>query len=241
VEKYVSQQQGSITDSLVSVIQFIQKDGRTGELRVGRGEGVNTEIGSIVFNNGQVVSAQLGAYTGPAALNILMTWGRCVFIFSPVTSPGIPLQSSPALDRRVPPQSSPALDRRVPPQSSPSLDRRVPLQSSPSLDRRESQPLESFPPIRRPGNSSPSLERQSGALPGMSIPLIAIPRLTMSIVKSIAAVEQAGLPRAYRRVVLLIDGRHSVNDLIISIGCTPEEMQQILQTLERITVVRIAR
>jgi hypothetical protein len=182
VEKYVSQQQGSITDSLVSVIQFIQKDGRTGELRVGRGEGVNTEIGSIVFNNGQVVSAQLGAYTGPAALNILMTWGRCVFIFSPVTSPGIPLQSSPALDRRVPPQSSPALDRR------------------------KSQPLESFPPIRRPGNSSPSLERQSGALPGMSIPLIAIPRLTMSIVKSIAAVEQAGLPRAYRRVVFFFFG-----------------------------------
>ncbi|GHO74129.1 hypothetical protein KSD_19000 [Ktedonobacter sp. SOSP1-85] len=63
----------------------------------------------------------------------------------------------------------------------------------------------------------------------------------MSVMKAIGIIEKAGLPRLYRQVILAIDGRQAVGELIRSINCTPEEMSQILQTLEELTIIRVVR
>ncbi|GHO66667.1 hypothetical protein KSC_055590 [Ktedonobacter sp. SOSP1-52] len=201
MEKDVTQQQGRITDNLSRIIQIIQVEGRTGELRVGRGEGINAEIGSIGFTNGQIVFAQVGSYIGPDALNIMIGWGKCVFVFIPHLTTG-PLQ-----------------------------------QTGPIPSQRETSPV--IPQLRQ---SAPQQGGQPAAASGNNaFPLTAVPRATMSVMKAIGVIEKAGLPRLYRQVILAIDGRQAVGELIRSINCTPEEMNQILQTLEELTIIRVVR
>ncbi|EFH90183.1 DUF4388 domain-containing protein [Ktedonobacter racemifer] len=202
MEKDVTQQQGRITDNLARIIQIVQVEGRSGELRVGRGEGINAEIGSIGFTNGQIVFAQIGSYMGPDALNILINWGKCVFVFIPHLTTG-PLQR----------------------------------QTGPIQSQRETSPI--VPQMRQ--LSPPQTDQPNAASANSAVPLTAVPRATMSVMKAIGIIEKAGLPRLYRQVILAIDGRQAVGELIRSINCTPEEMSQILQTLEELTIIRVVR
>lgn len=202
MEKDVTQQQGRIADNLARIIQIIQVEGRTGELRVRRGEGINAEIGSIGFTNGQIVFAQIGSYMGPDALNILIGWGKCVFVFIPHLTTG-------------------------------SLQQ----QTGPIQRQRETSPV--IPQLRQ--SASQQGEQPDVANANNAFPLTAVPRATMSVMKAIGIIEKAGLPRLYRQVILAIDGRQAVGELVRSVNCTPEEMSQILQTLEELTIIRVVR
>ncbi len=209
MEKNVPQQQGKITDNLASVIQIIRVESGTGELRAMRGEGIESERGSIKFVNGQIVYAQVGPYQGPTAFNILNTWGRCVFFFFAVN-----MQHSGSL---------PALLPEPPQQHSP----------------RDTTSVGILPftggqtPLPIPQEHQPELP------PATTIPSTAIPRATMSAVKAVALIEKAELPRTYRQIFLLINGRRSVHDLIIRAGCAPEDMYRVLETFEKLAVIRI--
>ena len=200
----MSQQQKKTTDSLISVIQTIQTGQWTGELRAQRADGLSTEIGSIVFVNGQIVAAQIGSYQGMVAFNMLKMWGRSVFTFTPNTPPPLSQWHSSALK---------------PP------------------DR-----FETLPPVTGPQRSVTGSQRAIPAQPqGVGLSLTAIPRATMSIIKARGIIEKAGFSQTYRQLILLIDGRHSVADLTIAMGCTPLEMQQMLQQLESLSIIRIPR
>jgi Mn-dependent DtxR family transcriptional regulator len=61
----------------------------------------------------------------------------------------------------------------------------------------------------------------------------------MSVVKAVGMIERAGLPRTYRKLILLIDGQRSIGELAITMNCQPSEMKQMLQELERLTVIRV--
>jgi len=311
----VSQQQGRITENLMNVIRSIQRDGITGELRVGRGEGAQMEYGSITFINGQVVSAQLGSYTGVTAFNILATWGRCLFVFgqSAPASTSLPSSSNwpnqsasggvrpgnaghgivpsqgnsnaprqdvswPGNPRIAPEQSNvnrpnqhtssvswpgagnPASGPGITPpaQSNPGWLKQpvsnaswpgnqnpdYQNSSSPGLDRQNQDtplPSEALSPLRRSG-PVPAV-RPPSTNPGMPvpIPLTAIPRATMSVVKAVGAIERAGLPRSYRQLILKIDGRNTINDLIGLAGHPPEALDQMLHDLENMMIIRIPR
>ncbi len=210
----MSQHQKKTTDSLISVIQAIQTGQWTGELRAQRDDGLNTEIGSIVFMNGQVVAAQIGSYQGMQAFNMLKMWGRSVFAFTPHT----PLPLSP-WNNSAPMQTPP------PPVTGPQQAVTGPQQA-----------------VTGPQNAITGSQR---ALPAWQqntgLSLTAVPRATMSILKARRIIEQSGFPRTYRQLILLIDGQRSVGDLIMALSCTPLEMQQMLQQLESLSIIRIPR
>src|SRR5215469_7579100 len=82
----MAQQQGLLTDRLVSVISSIQRGRQSGVLTAKRGEGFVLEEGTITFANGQVSQASVGRRRGSEALNWLSTWGSCRFTFVPASS-----------------------------------------------------------------------------------------------------------------------------------------------------------
>lgn len=217
----MSQQQGRITDSLASVVQFIQAEHRTGELRVQRDEGYGLEQGTLIFMDGRIIYAQTGPYQEVRALEILQTWGRCIFLFSPHPT----MNNNETYLPAPPSQNSPS-------QNSPS-------QYSPAQRPGDVQPFGSFPSAQRATPPPAHYPRPFEASPSFTIPLTVIPRATMSVIKAIKLIEKEGLPRTYRQVFLLIDGQKNVNDLLRLTNGTvaPEEVITILRTLESLTVI----
>lgn len=74
-------QRETMTDSLADIIQLISFGNRNGTLTVERGEGRTLEEGFITFQDGRVVEARVGHYTGAAAFNYLNAWRTCRFSF----------------------------------------------------------------------------------------------------------------------------------------------------------------
>ena len=212
----MSQQQGRITDSLASVVQFIQAEHKTGELRVQRDEGRGLEQGTIIFMDGRIVYAQTGPYQETRALEVLQTWGRCIFLFS----------QHPTMNNN---------ETHLP--ASPSQT--SPVQHSPAQGPRDVQPFGPFPSAQRTPPTPAHYSRPSETHPNLAMPLTVIPRATMSVIKAIKLIEKEGLPRTYRQIFLLIDGQQNVNDLLrLTNGTvTPEEVVTILRTLENLTVI----
>lgn len=116
----------------------------------------------------------------------------------------------------------------------------IPPQSGPLPEPSGRTPFERRPPTTGPqqpvtGPRTPIPEPPSDG----TLSLTFVPRATMSVVKAVGIIEHAGLSRTYRQLILLIDGRHSISDLTIAMSCSPQEMRQMLQELERLTVIRI--
>ena len=199
----MSQQQARITDNLLSVIQVIQKGRESGELRAKLDDEASTEVGIIVFANGQIVAAQVGTYQGIEAFSILKSWSRCVFVFVRDAPPRLP-------------------------------------QSGPLPDSAGRPPLVQYSPTTGP---QPSVNGPRTPLPeppsDNTLSLTLVPRATMSVVKAVGIIQRAGLSRTYRQLILLIDGRRSIGELAITMSCPHQEMRQMLQELERLTVIRI--
>lgn len=71
-----------------------------------------------------------------------------------------------------------------------------------------------------------------GSLKGLA-PTGGIPRRTKSIEEGLVLLEQKGFSRTYRRLLLLIDGRRSIAELVRLVGHSAEEVARQLDELER--------
>lgn len=107
----MAQQREATTDRLVGIITSIKMERKSGRLQVGRGEGLTSEEGILIFTRGQVTQASIGRRSGADAVNWLSTWEQARYIFtstSPDSAEETPLVFS------VLPSSSPGGDAAHP-------------------------------------------------------------------------------------------------------------------------------
>lgn len=205
----MAQQKETITNSLADVIQVIQLSRKSGMLTVERGEGETFEEGMITFVNGQAVEAQTTAFYGQNALRWLSSWGTCRFAFIPTPTSEIP--SIPAL------VSTPAFEQRM---RDTGTHPRIPI-----------SPLRESAARRQAGNGGT----------GQVISFISasvVPHLVIPLEESLRHVDQLGLSRQHRRLLLLVDGQRNVAELERLIGRTQYGVQQLLADLEQAKIIR---
>lgn len=205
----MAQQKETITNSLADVIQVIQLSRKSGMLTVERGEGETFEEGMITFVNGQAVEAQTAAFYGQDALRWLGSWGTCRFAFIPTPTSEIP--SIPAL------VSTPAFEQRM---RDTGTHPRIPI-----------SPLRESAARRQAGNG-----RTGQVISFISASVV--PHLVIPLEESLRYVDQLGLSRQHRRLLLLVDGQRNVAEMVRLIGRTQYEVQQLLADLEQAKIIR---
>lgn len=212
----MSQQRETATDRLVSIIQLIQLGRRTGLFTARRGEGTSLEEGTIVFTKGQVTQATAGRRSGSEALNWLTTWGHCRFTFisADVAESEIPLLP---LTHRLSENGSNGTDPR--------------LRQQRPLPARQSGPL--------PANSNNGNGGSRFDPPTPSTTPSSPPSRTRQIDSALKVIENMGLSRAHRRLLLLIDGQRTVDELVRLMGRGENEVYSLLRDLEQATVIQL--
>jgi hypothetical protein len=80
----MTQQRGTATKQLSTVITALQVGQKTGVLAIERGEGETFEEGTIIFVHGKVAQASIGSFTGKEAATKLLSWQACRFSFTPL-------------------------------------------------------------------------------------------------------------------------------------------------------------
>lgn len=222
----MSQQRETATDRLVSIIQLIQLGRRTGLLTARRGDGITLEEGTIVFTKGQVTQAAVGRRSGSEALNWLTTWGNCRFTFvaadpAEADTPLMPLSS------RLPENGGNGTDPRL---------RQLPNRQSGPLpangNSRQSGPL----PAGSTGNSD-GISRFTP--PTLPVAPSSPPIRTRQIDSALKVIENMGLSRAHRRLLLLIDGQRTAIELVRLMGRDENEVYSLLRDLEQATVIQL--
>lgn len=205
----MAQQKETITNNLADVIQVIQLGRKSGELTVERGEGETLEEGMITFINGQVVAAQTTIFNGQNALHWLSSWGTCRFAFIPTPSSEIPTIPTPVV--------TPALEQQM---TDTGTQPRIPIS-----------------PLRE----SAARRQASNGMTGRVMSFIAasaVPHLVTSLEESLRRVDQLGLSRQHRRLLLLVDGQRNVAEIVRLIGPTQYEAQKLLTDLEQAEIIR---
>lgn len=221
----MAQQKETITNSLADVIQVIQLSRKSGMLTVERGEGETFEEGMITFVNGQAVEAQTAAFNGQNALRWLGSWGTCRFAFIPTPTseiPSIPLVNTPAFEQRM-------RDTGTHP--------RVPISPLRESKDNGTHPRIPVSPLRE----SAARRQASNGGTGPVIALISasvVPHLVIPLEESLRYVDQLGLSRQHRRLLLLVDGQRNVAEMVRLIGRTLYEVQQLLADLEQAKIIR---
>lgn len=205
----MAQQKETITNSLADVIQVIQLSRKSGVLTVERGEGETFEEGMITFVNGQAVEAQTAAFNGQNALRWLGSWGTCRFAFIPTPTSEIP--SIPAL------VSTPAFEQRM---RDTGTHPRIPI-----------SPLRESAARRQASN-----DRTGQVISFISASVV--PHLVIPLEESLRHVDQLGLSRQHRRLLLLVDGQRNVAEMVRLVGRTLYEVQQLLADLEQAKIIR---
>lgn len=204
----MAQQKETITNSLADVIQVIQLSRKSGVLTVERGEGERFEEGMITFVNGQAVEAQTAAFNGQNALRWLSSWGTCRFAFIPTPTSEIP---------SIPLVSTPAFEQRM---RDTGTHPRIPI-----------SPLRESAARRQASNG--------GTGPVIAfISASVVPHLVIPLEESLRYVDQLGLSRQHRRLLLLVDGQRNVAEMVRLIGRTQYEVQQLLADLEQAKIIR---
>ena len=205
----MAQQKETITNSLANVIQVIQLGWKSGVLIVERGEGATFEEGMITFVNGQAVEALTAFFNGQNALRWLASWGTCRYAFIPTQTSEIP--SIPA------PVSTPAFEQGM-------TDTRT-------------HPRIPISPLRESAARRQASNGRTGQVNSL-MPASIVPHLVKSLEESLHRVEQLGLSRQHRRLLLLVDGQRNIADMVRLIGRTQYEIQQLLVDLEQAEIIR---
>lgn len=232
------------TSRLGNVIQLIALGKQTGVLKAIRGLGSTREQGEIHFVNGQPTFAGLGQMIGNAALTVMQNWGECQYIFlegplpqperSPYQSDALgharenPLPHSGPLGARPTAPFPPSPNRQI--TGIPSYTTPLPYNPGPDGANRVN---------RNTGNLSyrgtnpfsgplPPISPRRDALPGSFIPQ----RLA-----SMERLEDLPLDRRERMVLLLVDGRRSLNDLVRLTRRSEQEIQAILSHLAALRLI----
>ncbi len=231
------------TSRLGNVIQLIALGKQTGVLKATRGLGSTREQGEIHFVNGQPTFAILGQLIGNAALTVLQNWGESQYIFleGPLPqSEQSPYQADP-LGRtgdNASFQSGPF--GRPTTRLSPTPTRQMagfppftaPLQTNhgPDAGNSASRNMNNLPYPRGndfSGPLPPQPMRRDG-FQGQFVPR----RLT-----SMDRMENLPLDRRERMVLLLVDGRRSLADLVRLTRRSEQELQAILSHLAALRLI----
>lgn len=210
----MSQQQETATDRLVKVIQTIQIGRRTGVLTARRGEGVTLDEGAISFVNGQVMEASAGRRRGSEALNWLSTWSYCLYTFTPSIASELALPAARTLDTA---EQDTVVTAPLANGSS-----QVPFSS------RQTTPL-------------PTVDEdvpRSGP-PGAPTHVSVVPYRTQQIDAGLHIIDGVGLSRSHRHLFLLINGQRSIAELVRLMGRSQQEINGLLQDLERAAIIRV--
>ena len=218
----MSQQPKTETDRLANVIQVLQLGQKTGRLIVERNEGPRFEQGIITFVNGQVVQASVNQQQGPDALNWLRSWGACRFTFTPEQRSGT--------TGRMPTMTS-----------------QTPAWGGSGYRPNGTSPLPApaagpVPPAGPASSQQRTYSRTTKNLGGSGqltpTAWLATPYRTRHIEEGMHLIEHMGLSRIHRRLFLLIDGGRTVKELIRLMAHEPEDVQRLLQDLERAGVIQ---
>ena len=218
-------QEDTTTDRLVSIIQLIQLGKRTGVMVVKRGEGRTLEEGMIAFVNGQFTQAQIGRYSGSDAMNRLSAWGTCRFNFTPSDTSEEDTLLAPKSFKEV---RSHIGDQRVTGDLSDSGDQRVTGDLSDSGEQSAQRLRHSTGPVT-------PLPR--GDLNYLSHLLSPIPYRRVDIDTALHVLNRKKLTRAHHRLLLLIDGKRSIKDLVRLMGRNEKEVQLLLIGLEQAIII----
>ncbi len=211
----MSQQRETATDRLVSIIQLIQLGRKTGVLTAKRGDGITQEEGAITFIKGQITQTSVGRRRGSEALNWLTTWGACRFTF--VSSDPSETSSLTSISSKMPEFGTRDTDPR--------LRQQMPLvnnQTGP-LSTAESNSI-------KPLNSDTPLPASA---------VVAAPFRTRQIDNALRVIENMGLSRPHRHLLLLIDGQRSIPELVRLMARSEHEVASLLHDLEQATVIQI--
>jgi Domain of unknown function (DUF4388) len=212
----MSQQRETATDRLVSIIQVIQLGRKTGLLTAKRGEGITQEEGTITFIKGKITQTTVGRRKGSEALNWLTTWGNCRFTF--VSSD--PAETSPSHTPITP----------IPP----SISERSTNDTDPGLRPQRTFLNRQTEPLLAGESNGVAPQKLNSAVPAPTIPF-----RTRQIDSALRVIENMGLSRTHRHLLLLIDGQRSVPELVRLTGRSEHEIASLLHDLEKATVIQI--
>ncbi|GAC1392886.1 MAG: hypothetical protein NVS4B11_25030 [Ktedonobacteraceae bacterium] len=213
-------QQEIETNRLVNIIQKIQLGRGTGLLTARRGVSATQEEGTITFVNGKVAEARVGRRTGAEALNVLSTWGTCHYIF--ITS-----HSTPMLEQ--------SLDQR--PSSPYTMTTPIDTNTPPYLPV---SPLDARANVSETNKLQGNVQERFSAQTTDPLPNITIPQSTRQLDSALRMIENMGLSRAHRRLLLLVDGKRSLPELARLIGRKEDEVYALLHDLAKASVIRIS-
>jgi hypothetical protein len=202
-----------IATRLVSIIQTIQLSRETGILIAKRGEGSSAEEGRIVFTSGRITEAKTSRPNVSDAFNHISTWENCLVSFVP---------QDPAKD----------------------ISHLLGSSSTGASVLSEGQKLIPFTPLpkgARPVHGRPQDQSRNTPVLNSSLPLgftrqelvTPIPFLIQPLPVALQQIEQMGLSRAHRQLVLLIDGKRSLEELAHGMGRTISNVQELLHDLTR--------
>ena len=226
----MAQQRETATDRLVSIIQIIQLGRKTGLLSAKRGEGITQEEGTITFIKGQITETVVGRRRGSEALNWLTTWGNCRFTF---------VSSDPSETSSLSPISARAQENDTK-DTDPRLRQQRPFmntQTGPLIGGESNRVGPQNPDTPLPASAAPHVP-VAPIVPAASA-LPAAPFRTRQIDSALRVIENMGLSRTHRRLLLLIDGQRSIPELIRLVGRTEQEVTSLLHDLEQATVIQI--
>jgi len=197
-----------VADSLASTIQRLQSQRETGQLIVKHGKGATVEEGIIIFNNGRVTEARIGSRSGSDVFNRMSRWEN--FSWSFVR----PIMDTPAASYSYgSPNTGPIV-------STGNLSNSYPNTPVDSLQF-QVEPTEKV--TRKLSQDVPFTQ---GA-----------PRPICQYQTGLQMIDRLGLSRSHRRLFLLIDGRRSVPDLIRLMAKELDDVDKLLQDLERIAII----
>lgn len=241
-EQYLS------TSRLGNVIQLIALGKQTGVLKAIRGQGSTREQAEIHFASGQPVFASLGQLLGNAALSVLQNWGESQYLF--LEGPLPQTEGSPY---------APAPQRWTGELAPPPPGSYLPRSTS-GLPPAPGRPMNGFPSFTAPLPQTPETdpanlsngthkaagnlsrtrinETRSGPPPG---PLMRRQALQGHFVPrrltSMDRLDTLPLDRHERMVLLLVDGRRSLIDLVRLTRRNEQELQIILARLAALGLI----
>jgi hypothetical protein len=182
---------------------------KSGVLTVERGEGRSLEEGLIIFARGQVVEARVNQRSGLAAFTYLNAWQVCHFSF--IAQAAKEALSPPQITQPLPPANGGFADNTSI-ADSPYFDTVTQVSHADGLHEYRDIPAAQF----------------------------IIPFRLLAGEEMLQRPENNGrLPRVHRRLLLLINGQRSVSQLARLMARNIDELQELLNDLERSGFIRL--
>jgi hypothetical protein len=234
------------TDDLETTIHSIESLQQTGILSLERAKGGVREVARLVFLQGQVVEASAGSRMGQDALDWIITWGSCRYIFD-VRFPSeivVPPLSPPVIDETSHATSPLGFISQVVQRYTHTSDSTQAAEETiPEKSVEETSSPPSYPVPRTPLPAAYPLNPPTPIPPilGQAIEITRqrAPFRLFNGSEAVNYMERCGLSRLHRHVFFLLDGQRTAVDVVRLTGRSFYEIQQLLADLERLGLIRM--